>query len=252
MSTNLPIYLSPRRTYLTKLALRLTSILTATIVIALSATILNRGGVPAAQSFLFALVSPPAFLGLAWSLAEAICIVRRAGHRGIHPGACVALDLIIWLAMLALTVVFGLYIEISEPESLLGDDDRDDYRSGRVTAGLLDTVRQIETQAIAVLVFAAFLIATHFAAFVVACRETNLRNRMSGHTMLVMQPRAGGTDDLGPMVPVPGGKVFYQVEPAGKGLPQRQVYYIAVQPAGQTVQSQTGGGVGMGPVSFRV
>jgi len=32
-----------------------------------------------------------------WDVAESICIWKRGGHRGIHPGAIVAIDLIAWL-----------------------------------------------------------------------------------------------------------------------------------------------------------
>lgn len=44
-----------------------------------------------------------------WDVAEAICILARRGHRGIHPGAIVAIDLLLWLGFIAGTVMFALY-----------------------------------------------------------------------------------------------------------------------------------------------
>lgn len=34
----------------------------------------------------------------AWDVGEAICIVKRAGNRGLHPGVIVGFDLVLWLA----------------------------------------------------------------------------------------------------------------------------------------------------------
>jgi hypothetical protein len=56
-------------------------------------------------------------------LAEAICICARGGHRGIHPGACVGVDLIIWLGFvgsatgvaLALYWIFSPYLAYQYP-----------------------------------------------------------------------------------------------------------------------------------------
>jgi hypothetical protein len=42
-------------------------------------------------------------------VAEIICILARRGHRGIHPGAVVALDLILWLGFIATTVLYALF-----------------------------------------------------------------------------------------------------------------------------------------------
>ena len=43
-----------------------------------------------------------------WDIAEGICLLVRGGHRGIHPGANVALDLLIWLGFLMATLLLGL------------------------------------------------------------------------------------------------------------------------------------------------
>ncbi len=47
-------------------------------------------------------------LSLIWNISEAICIVVRGGHRGIHPGANVALDLILWLGLAGADVALWL------------------------------------------------------------------------------------------------------------------------------------------------
>jgi hypothetical protein len=41
-----------------------------------------------------------------WSIAELICILARRGHRGIHPGAIVGLDLILWMGYVVTVVMF--------------------------------------------------------------------------------------------------------------------------------------------------
>lgn len=41
---------------------------------------------------------------LIWDIAEGITlIVRRRSYKGIHPGACVGVDLVLWLALGALS-----------------------------------------------------------------------------------------------------------------------------------------------------
>jgi hypothetical protein len=42
-------------------------------------------------------VAPQAIVGLCWCMAELITICAQTGHRGIHPGAHVALHLLLWL-----------------------------------------------------------------------------------------------------------------------------------------------------------
>jgi len=54
-------------------------------------------------------MGPPVFVALAWSLAEGICILARGGRRGIHPGACVGVDLILWLGLTACTTMIALF-----------------------------------------------------------------------------------------------------------------------------------------------
>ena len=81
----------------------------------------------------------------------------------------------------------------------------------------------------------------HFTTFVIACYETNKRNRLAGPMMLIMQSPGNGTAPFGQMQPVTGGQAYFQVLPAGNGMPQQQVYYVPVQamPNGQVASQQT-------------
>ena len=41
-----------------------------------------------------------------WNVAEGICILTRGGRRGIHPGACVGVDLVLWLGFLTASLMY--------------------------------------------------------------------------------------------------------------------------------------------------
>jgi hypothetical protein len=43
-----------------------------------------------------------------WDIAEIICIMGRGGHRGIHPGAIVAIDLLAWLGWFGVSFFLGV------------------------------------------------------------------------------------------------------------------------------------------------
>jgi hypothetical protein len=43
-----------------------------------------------------------------WDIAEIICILARGGHRGIHPGAIVAIDLLAWLGWFGVDFFLGV------------------------------------------------------------------------------------------------------------------------------------------------
>jgi hypothetical protein len=57
----------------------------------------------------------------------------RGGHRGIHPGANVALDLLIWLGFLGAVIVFALVGAAARAVSSVDDDqDVGDFNRGTV------------------------------------------------------------------------------------------------------------------------
>lgn len=47
-------------------------------------------------------------------MAESFCLWLRGGHRGIHPGACVGLDLFIWLGWVITILMFALLGYLTE------------------------------------------------------------------------------------------------------------------------------------------
>jgi hypothetical protein len=73
-------------------------------------------------------------------LAEGICILVRGGRRGIHPGANVALDLLLWLGLVAGTVLLWLFgistaLTVSSSSYWLDDFSRDFGDDGYESVG---------------------------------------------------------------------------------------------------------------------
>jgi hypothetical protein len=50
---------------------------------------------------------------MCWDISEGICILVRKGRRGIHPGANVGIDLLLWLSFLVVTVLLALGFGLS-------------------------------------------------------------------------------------------------------------------------------------------
>ncbi len=48
-----------------------------------------------------------AAVSIIWNVAEFICVLVRGGHRGIHPGAIVAIDLVLWGGYIAAIFVYS-------------------------------------------------------------------------------------------------------------------------------------------------
>lgn len=51
-----------------------------------------------------------ACVGIIWDVAEGICILARRGRRGIHPGAIVAIDLLLWLGFIVGVVFHAIFV----------------------------------------------------------------------------------------------------------------------------------------------
>ncbi|KAH6842413.1 hypothetical protein B0I37DRAFT_381868 [Chaetomium sp. MPI-CAGE-AT-0009] len=100
-----PPHISPTGMWVSKLALRFIQFALAIAIIGCAGSILSSG---VWRSITFIVITPQAIVSAIWSLAEGICIIARAGHRGIHPGANVALDLLLWLGLVAGTVLLWL------------------------------------------------------------------------------------------------------------------------------------------------
>ncbi len=69
----------------------------------------------------------PTFL---WDIAEGICILVRGGHRGIHPGAIVGVDLVIWLGWIVVLFFLGDWGYVTDPGLLIGSSS---YSSSQTT-----------------------------------------------------------------------------------------------------------------------
>ncbi|KAJ2893825.1 hypothetical protein MKZ38_008207 [Zalerion maritima] len=126
---------------------------------------------------------PPAILVFAWDMAEfvTLCARRKTVGRGIHPGAHVGMDLIIWLV---LTIIWGsLAAAISFLPEYYGSSD-DQYIS-------MASLRRL---AVTLIVLLILLFVIHFFLFVRACVETDQRNKAKRHAreaiMVFPQPGA--------------------------------------------------------------
>jgi hypothetical protein len=105
--------------WVSKLTLRCVTIVFDVIALGLAGSGLGFGflmiGPPVSSSRCFCPSVPKlrlilqALVSLCWCVAELICIVKRGGHRGIHPGANVGMDLVLWLGLMACTIMYGLF-----------------------------------------------------------------------------------------------------------------------------------------------
>ncbi|KAJ4424088.1 hypothetical protein N0V82_001335 [Gnomoniopsis sp. IMI 355080] len=166
-----------------------------------------------------------ALSSILWQLADytTIC-VRRSIYRAIHPGAHVAIHLILWVLALLVTIsaCFALSYELTawtvDPQCANGalsyttdssTGERvycDEYYTfstdgqARLYMGMLE----------AVTVFSALMLVCHFALFVMACIETDRRRKWGKQTRVVyMVATSGGAMD---------GRTYYtQVPPPQSG-----------------------------------
>jgi hypothetical protein len=73
--------------------------------------------------------APQAGITIIWAIAEFITICARRNHQGIHPGAHVALHLLLWLGYAASLGLNGYFLALAATVSYwyYGYDDYDDY-----------------------------------------------------------------------------------------------------------------------------
>ena len=96
-----PPHTSPLGMWSTKLSLRVIQFTLSIAMIGLVGSVMSAG-FWALGTLICA--APPTIVSAVWALSEGICIFARGGHRGIHPGACVAVDLLLWLTFIGSTV----------------------------------------------------------------------------------------------------------------------------------------------------
>ncbi|KAH8176700.1 hypothetical protein LIA77_05118 [Sarocladium implicatum] len=167
------VHQSPKPMWVSKLTLRIISIVLALILIGVSASLgTTWEHSPAAIVFFL----PTACTSLIWNIAEGICLVVRGGHRGIHPGACVGVDLILWLGFSSCSIMFTLFgygYLMYRYEAHFGYDNADKYYAlNRVAIS-----------------FGFIEVLPHFALFVIACVETGKRSHPA--PIIVYQPPPG-------------------------------------------------------------
>ncbi|KAL6880813.1 hypothetical protein J3F83DRAFT_710683 [Trichoderma novae-zelandiae] len=180
---------------LTKTASHVLSVLLAAAGVGLGFSTLN-------YKYFYAIVListiPACMIALVWSLAELITRAARRFKAGIHPGAHVALSLIVFLLGVILPALFGPWLQ----DSWNGDVDA--YRS---CSNVYDPVyrryvylctgddgaarRQYARErrvamAAAVVTFVVAVI--HFGLFVGACVDTDRVNRVAKRPIYVVAP----------------------------------------------------------------
>ncbi|KAI0126223.1 hypothetical protein BJ170DRAFT_634203 [Xylariales sp. AK1849] len=123
-------------------------------------------------------IAPQAGIALCWSIAEVITICTRSGRRGIHPGAHVALHLLLWLGFCAASGLTGYLISIALECDYYCRNYSDYYdpSSSRYVSAME-----------AILAFLSLLVLIHFTLFVRACVETAQRNSTAGPVIMVPQ-----------------------------------------------------------------
>ncbi|KAK3395074.1 hypothetical protein B0H63DRAFT_462628 [Podospora didyma] len=219
-----PKYTSPTGMWVTKLILRILSIIFCIAIFGLSGSLSSIGYV---DILVLVVATPPVGIAICWDIAEGICILARGGHRGIHPGACVGMDLIIWLGLIASDTLLGflglstdlnniLRCRSSYSSSYYYDSYSYYYNCGSLSR--LDR-EEVLGKGKAIVGLLAVLIIIHFTLFVIACYETNVRNRLPKQTIIVVQNPNGGP----PTAMYPGQQpVYYQMPPGGGGPGQQQ------------------------------
>ncbi|KAH8887884.1 hypothetical protein GQ53DRAFT_843985 [Thozetella sp. PMI_491] len=173
-----PKYTSPKGMWVSKLILRIFQCVIALAVVGLAAN-LATGDVYTVYAII--IIGPVAGFAFCWAFAEGICILARGGHRGIHPGANVGLDLIIWLALTATLSLLGI-IGIAQSTYDLFDYI---YSSSRYSYLYSDLLSSAAGKGQAILGLGSLLTLLHFTTFVIACYETNIRNSMGPQTQII-------------------------------------------------------------------
>jgi hypothetical protein len=173
-----PPHISPKGMWATKLALRVIQFALAIAIIGCVGSILSTG---IWSVFTLIVITPQAAVSAIWSLAEGICILARGGRRGIHPGANVALDLLLWLGLVAGTILLWLFgiataLTVSSSSYWLDDFNRD-YSSYDGYESVAEEIMRVAAMGQALIGLAATLTILHFVTFVIACVECSKRNR---------------------------------------------------------------------------
>lgn len=182
------------------------------ILIAMGAAMIPMTYAYWSWQFMYIIVACVASVSLLWQVSEFITLCVRRNYMGIHPGAHVGLHLILWLGCCVLIGIGGTvtYYDANDYEN------RDYYYSSYYDedddpASVRTFLRMEQAE----LALSVLLLICHFTLFILACIETDRRNkaaRSMPRTVYVMAP------------PPPGhGSVYYAPAPA-QGAPQTYPY----------------------------
>ncbi|KAL1836115.1 hypothetical protein VTJ49DRAFT_5560 [Mycothermus thermophilus] len=210
-----PKYTSPPRDWKSKFGLRLASILFLIIVGGLAGSLAANDRVEWMFEFTIAALCPAIGLTLIWDVAEAICLVVRGGNRGIHPGAIVGIDLLMWLGWICEAFLFGLMGLVGNPRHMIVDhsgwENGLEFDESLITPEDYALENEIRHKGRAIIVFIIFMVIVHFTLFVIGCYETHMRRF---RIVYVMQPIPEGQPQVLPMGQVPAGQTQTQQEKA--------------------------------------
>ncbi|KAK4223603.1 hypothetical protein QBC38DRAFT_548351 [Podospora fimiseda] len=224
MASPAPPHVSPQGMWISKLCLRFFQFVFAFTMISLMGSMMSTFSFYSFTSLFFA--GPATVLSIIWTISESICILKRGGHRGIHPGANVALDLIIWLLFIPATAALTFISVLSSVDAAYDDDTTSssssssggsssnpyssssssysgssDYSYGglRANSGSMgirardpydEEIKDIAAKGEALVVLGAFLVILHFVTFVIACVETHKRRRKRKQTVVIVERAA--------------------------------------------------------------
>ncbi|KAI6779632.1 uncharacterized protein J7T54_008250 [Emericellopsis cladophorae] len=180
-----PPHVSPRNMWLSKVIFRILSAIFSIVIIGLSAYVGTKwsdgyggyyGGSP------LVIMLPPACVGLIWDLGEMVAVLVRGGHRGTHPGAVVALDLVLWLGFIVAVVFYALYY--------MGDIYY--YGSYWYEYESLSEIGETIIMSRVILALGSIEVAIHLLLFIFGCYETSIRNRRTPPVVYIPGPMGYG------------------------------------------------------------
>jgi uncharacterized membrane protein YhaH (DUF805 family) len=170
-----PVLPYSRAWHITKIMFHTLALVFSIVAVGLSASLINYFYY---ESYIIIWTAPQAVISICWSVAELITVCVRRAHKGIHPGAHVALHLLLWLGFAAACGLNGFFLGyalIDDYSYYYGYGSR--YDSYSTYTGLMQGV----------VAMCALLFLIHFFLFVRACIETHRRNS-SPRVVMMPQP----------------------------------------------------------------
>lgn len=130
------------------------------------------------------------FVALIWDFAEIMTWLLRKRKAGIHPGAHVAMSLLIWLAAAVVGGIQSAFVAYSvyddyDSSSTCRDSSRNEY------VDCDDRYAATRGRFLAVAIFSCLVWLVHFTLFVGACVDTAKRNAALRRVMVVAPPYWG-------------------------------------------------------------